>query len=102
MPRSSPRTSKPRPKTASQTTEAKVFMSGRSQAVRLPLEFRFSGKSVYIKRLGDAIVLLPKSEDPLEAAFAALDKFPRNFKFVRNQRQSVRRGLVDLFAKREK
>jgi hypothetical protein len=32
--------------------EAKVFMTGRSQAVRLPKEYRVTGNSVYVKRLG--------------------------------------------------
>ena len=102
MSRSRAKISKSSRTSAAQPAEAKVFMSGRSQAVRLPLEFRVSGSSVFIKRLGDAIVLLPKSEDPLAAVFAALDKFPRDFKLVRNQRQAVRRGLADLLEKREK
>jgi len=38
---------------------AKLFQNGNSQAVRLPKEFRFGGDRVYIKRVGDAIVLLP-------------------------------------------
>ena len=39
---------------------AKLFMNGRSQAVRLPAEFRFSGREVFIERQGDAVVLRPK------------------------------------------
>jgi antitoxin VapB len=39
---------------------AKLFMNGRSQAVRLPAEFRFSGREVYIERQGEAVVLRPK------------------------------------------
>jgi antitoxin VapB len=39
---------------------AKLFMNGRSQAVRLPAEFRFSGREVFIERQGDAVILLPK------------------------------------------
>lgn len=38
---------------------AKVFMSGRSQAVRLPKEYRFSCDEVEISKEGDAIVLRP-------------------------------------------
>ena len=38
---------------------AKIFMTGRSQAVRLPKEFRFEGDEVNISRLGDSIVLQP-------------------------------------------
>jgi antitoxin VapB len=43
---------------ASMTT-AKLFQTGRSQAVRLPKEFRFEGKEVYIKRVGNGVLLLP-------------------------------------------
>ena len=41
---------------------AKIFQNGQSQAVRLPKEFRFNGKEVFIKRLGNAIILLPKDD----------------------------------------
>jgi antitoxin VapB len=39
---------------------AKLFANGKSQAVRLPKEYRFDGNEVYIKRIGEAIVLFPK------------------------------------------
>jgi antitoxin VapB len=38
---------------------AKLFRNGRSQAVRLPKEFRFEGNEVRIRRLGDSVVLEP-------------------------------------------
>ena len=38
---------------------AKVFANGRSQAVRLPKAFRFSGKEVSVRRDGEAVVLEP-------------------------------------------
>jgi antitoxin VapB len=38
---------------------AKLFQNGSSQAVRLPKEFRFRGDRVYIKKMGDAVILLP-------------------------------------------
>lgn len=41
------------------STKAKVFMSGRSQAVRLPKEFRFDCDEVTIERDGDAVILRP-------------------------------------------
>jgi antitoxin VapB len=77
--------------------EAKVFMTGRSQAVRLPKEFRVAGDSVYVKRLGDDILLMPKSRNRWGGLFAALDEFPRDFTLDRDQRQSPRPGLEDLF-----
>lgn len=42
---------------------AKVFWSGRSQAVRLPRDFRFEGSEVCIRRLGQAVLLEPVTED---------------------------------------
>jgi len=42
---------------------AKVFWSGRSQAVRLPKEFRFSGNEVRIRRRGNAVILEPVGDD---------------------------------------
>jgi antitoxin VapB len=81
--------------------EAKVFMTGRSQAVRLPKEYRFSGDSVFVKRLGNGVLLLPKTEDRWARFFAALDEFPRDFTVPRDQRQQSRPGLDQLFADEE-
>lgn len=79
--------------------EAKVFMTGRSQAVRLPKEYRVTGTSVYVKRLGNSIVLIPKAGDRWAGLFAALDEFPRDFALERRQDQSPRAGLDKLFDK---
>ena len=77
-------------------TEARVFMTGRSQAVRLPKEYRFTGDSVYVKRLGNGILLVPKTANRWAAFFAALDEFPRDFSLERNQFQKPRHGLDKL------
>jgi len=45
------------------TETAKIFTSGRSQAVRLPKNFRFKGKEVYIKKENGKVIL---SEKPLK------------------------------------
>jgi antitoxin VapB len=42
---------------------AKLFWSGRSQAVRLPKDFRFSGDHVRIRRHGSAVILEPVARD---------------------------------------
>lgn len=57
---------------------AKVFRNGSSQAIRLPKEFRFEGKEVYIQKIGNAVVLLPQSDswDPL---IKSLDMFSDDF-----------------------
>lgn len=48
---------------------AKIFMHGRSQAVRLPKEFRLPGKEVKVSRVGDAVLLEPIDElKPFDAA----------------------------------
>ncbi|OPL12153.1 MAG: hypothetical protein AVO38_03750 [delta proteobacterium ML8_D] len=41
-------------------TTAKVFVSGRSQAVRIPKKFRFNTNEVFVEQEGDRIVLTPK------------------------------------------
>src|SRR5580700_10441515 len=82
---------------AKEVAEAKVFMTGRSQAVRLPKEYRVAGDSVYIKRLGNGILLLPKSGDRWAGLFAALDAFPRDFLLPRDRRGQERAGLEKLF-----
>jgi len=38
---------------------AKLFMNGRSQAVRLPKEFRFEGTEVSIRKVGNSVILEP-------------------------------------------
>jgi len=42
---------------------AKIFWSGRSQAVRLPKSFRFDGEEVRIRRHGNAVILEPLTDD---------------------------------------
>jgi antitoxin VapB len=56
---------------------AKVFMSGRSQAVRLPREFRFDTAEVYIRRTAEGVLLVPKRALKLGDALAeAFDRLP--------------------------
>jgi antitoxin VapB len=57
---------------------AKIFQNGRSQAVRLPAEFRFSTHEVFIERQGDTIVLRPKPES-WEDFFDRPSKVPADF-----------------------
>ena len=53
---------------------AKLFKTGRSQAVRLPRAFRFEGEEVRIRRFGLGVLLEPTQIDA-EAWFEALDRF---------------------------
>jgi antitoxin VapB len=63
---------------------AKLFKNGDSQAVRLPREFRFTGKEVLIKRVGSAVVLLPKAKS-WDTLVESLEKFPPDFMSERQQ-----------------
>jgi antitoxin VapB len=58
--------------------KASLFMNGRSQAVRLPKEFRFTGDHVLAMRDGDRIILMPHDDrmERLMAAFGAAPDFP--------------------------
>jgi antitoxin VapB len=47
------------------SNRAKLFWNGRSQAVRLPKEFRFPGEEVLIRKEGDAVILEPVKRPPL-------------------------------------
>ncbi len=42
--------------------KAKLFMNGRSQAVRLPKEYQFEGKEVCIQKYGDIVILVPTQQ----------------------------------------
>jgi antitoxin VapB len=53
---------------------ARIFMHGRSQAVRLPLAFRLPGDRVRVCRVETGILLEPMVTD-IDAWFAAMDRF---------------------------
>jgi antitoxin VapB len=57
---------------------AKIFLNGRSQAVRLPAAFRFSTPEVYIEQQGDAVILRPKPES-WDDFFARPSRVPADF-----------------------
>lgn len=59
-------------------TTAKLFANGRSQAVRLPQEFRFEGREVRIRRFGLGVLLEPVTVD-LDRWFDELDRFDEPF-----------------------
>jgi antitoxin VapB len=42
---------------------AKIFMNNRSQAVRIPKEFQFSTREVYIRKEGENVILSPRPKD---------------------------------------
>jgi len=63
---------------------AKLFRTGRSQAVRLPKEFRFEGEEVGINRVGDMVVLFPRKKG-WDVLAKALGRFSDDFMKERRQ-----------------
>jgi len=63
---------------------AKLFTNGRSQAVRLPKDFRFEGSKVYIKKVGNGVLLIPYHA-PWQALVESLDLFSTDFIYERSQ-----------------
>jgi len=64
---------------------AKLFMHGRSQAVRLPKEFRFEGSEVFVRRVGDDVVLSSRPKASIHALVEALNAFEPGFVISREQ-----------------
>ena len=60
------------------TKLAKIFINGRSQAVRLPREFRFAGTQVRVSQHGRGVLLEPIAPT-VEDWFAALDRYQEPF-----------------------
>jgi antitoxin VapB len=57
---------------------AKLFQNGKSQAVRLPREYRFRGSKVYIKKMGNAVILIPE-QDSWQNFMESIDLFSEDF-----------------------
>jgi antitoxin VapB len=81
---------------------AKLFEIGRSQAVRLPKAYRFEGKEVYIKRVGEAVVLLPKTKKTWDDVLRSLEMFePGTFPDREQPKEQQKRPLLKkLFDKK--
>ena len=56
----------------------KVFMTGRSQAVRLPKEFRFDTEEVVLNKIGDVLIMIPKDKAK-DIFLSSLDEFTNDF-----------------------
>jgi len=57
------------------TQLAKVFQNGRSQAIRIPKEFRVDTTEVYIEKVGETLIIRPKSQNKWDNFFMMLDEF---------------------------
>ena len=71
---------------------AKLFKNGQSQAVRLPKEFRFEGREVYIRRVGRVVLLVP-GDDPWQEMADSLGKFTDDFMSERKQPEVQKRNF---------
>ena len=63
---------------------AKLFKNGRSQAVRLPANCRFTGTDVYVKRYEGIVLLIPK-DDRWATLINSLDQFSDDYMDSRSQ-----------------
>ena len=72
---------------------AKLFNNGRSQAVRLPKECRFSGDDVYIKKYKGIVMLLPK-DSSWTSLVDSLDRFSSDFMNERSQPDQRQRASL--------
>ncbi len=71
---------------------AKIFQNGRSQAVRLPKEFRFEGTEVYIHKEGSNVILSAKPDSWKDFFFS--DKTPTSdFMMEREQLEVQERDI---------
>jgi antitoxin VapB len=77
---------------------AKLFSNGRSQAVRLPKDFRFDGNEVYIKKIAGGVLLIPKDMTVWDIWEQNLMKYEGPFMVERNQPEPQERaGLGEVF-----
>lgn len=65
---------------------AKLFRNGRSQAVRLPREFRFEGECVRVRRVARGVLLEPMVTDPAKW-FEELDRYGAQPFIIRGRKQ---------------
>ena len=72
---------------------ARLFQSGRSQAVRLPKGYRFSGYEVAVQHFGNGVLLLPL-DDPWQTLEAGLAAFEPVFELTRQQPQEQIRADI--------
>ena len=73
---------------------ARLFQSGRSQAVRLPKDYRFRGSEVAVKHFGNGVLLLP-IDDPWQMLAAGLEAFEPGFVLSREQPEQQMRDVIN-------
>jgi antitoxin VapB len=76
---------------------AKLFINGRSQAVRLPKKYRFEGDEVYLKKVPGGVLLIPKSQSIWDIWEQNLMKYEEPLMSERQQPpQQVRADLDEI------
>ena len=75
-------------------TYAKVFMSGNSQAIRLPKNFQVSDSQLCIKKIGSSIVLF-RDDNPWDSFERSLNEFPDDF-FIEGRNQPGTQQREDI------
>ena len=73
---------------------ARLFQSGRSQAVRLPKEYRFTGTDVVVKHFGNGVLRLP-ADNPWQTLQAGLAAFEPGFVLTREQPDTQQRDEIN-------
>ena len=74
------------------TMIAKVFQNGRSQAIRLPKEYRVDSNEVYIEKIGHSLIIVPKEKSKWDVMRNALNDL-EDFELERNQPKIQQRDL---------
>jgi antitoxin VapB len=69
---------------------ATVISHGGRQSVELPEGFEINGSEVYIKRVGQSVLLIPKDADPWDLLAASLERFTSDF--MQDRCQPVQRS----------
>jgi len=75
-------------------TIAKLFTHGGSQAVRLPKEFRFDGTEVFVRRVGDDVVLSARAPASAQSLIDALNAFEPGIRLERQQPAAQKRAAI--------
>ena len=63
---------------------AKLSSDGTHQMVTLPTDFKMTGTEVYVKKIGNAIILISK-DNPWQTLIDSLDQFSDDFMTTRDQ-----------------
>lgn len=71
----------------------KIFLNGRSQAIRLPKECRFENDEVYLKKIGEMVIIMPK-KDMWKDFFTGVNQFSDDFLEERNQPSTQKRNTL--------